>query len=251
MLFGDAVARGSAGNYVPFVLWFNFLAGFAYKIAGAGFWRVQRLGGRIGHRHRRRNADRVCSVGYPHRQRRRLGAARSKHWRQSQRQPRLAGIEHGCIVRPRLGRVGRGGATDPAAVHPGLPAQKRAALAAFDATSAHYQGVVRASLRRVADALRSLENDARVLSARAAADEGAQTSLTAVDHRYTLGVASFTQLLTAQQQAQQTRIELIADQAQRLIDSVALYQAMGGGGLVDTAVAQSPSAQTPGDVPQR
>jgi outer membrane protein TolC len=64
-------------------------------------------------------------------------------------------------------------------------------------------------------------------------------------------VASFTQLLTAQQQAQQTRIELIADQAQRLIDSVALYQAMGGGVLVDTAVAQSPSAQTPGDVPQR
>jgi hypothetical protein len=135
--------------------------------------------------------------------------------------------------------------------NPGLPAQKRAALAAFDATSAHYQGVVRASLRRVADALRSLENDARVLSARAAADESAQTSLTAVDHRYTLGVASFTQLLTAQQQAQQTRIELIADQAQRLIDSVALYQAMGGGVLVDTAVAQSPSAQTPGDVPQR
>jgi len=27
---------------VPFVLWFNFLAGFAYVIAGAGLWMQQR-----------------------------------------------------------------------------------------------------------------------------------------------------------------------------------------------------------------
>ena len=30
VLFGSAVARVDAGHYVPFVLWFNFLAGFAY-----------------------------------------------------------------------------------------------------------------------------------------------------------------------------------------------------------------------------
>lgn len=38
ILFGGASARAAAGNYVPFVLWFNFLAGFAYVIAGAGLW---------------------------------------------------------------------------------------------------------------------------------------------------------------------------------------------------------------------
>jgi len=38
ILFGDDAARVAAGNYVPFVLWFNFLAGFAYVIAGAGLW---------------------------------------------------------------------------------------------------------------------------------------------------------------------------------------------------------------------
>ena len=38
ILFGDDAARAAAGNYVPFVLWFNFLAGFAYIIAGAGLW---------------------------------------------------------------------------------------------------------------------------------------------------------------------------------------------------------------------
>ena len=31
-------ARQAAGNYVPFVLWFNFLAGFLYVIAGVGIW---------------------------------------------------------------------------------------------------------------------------------------------------------------------------------------------------------------------
>ena len=38
ILFGDAAARTAAGHYVPFVLWFNFLAGFAYVVAGVGLW---------------------------------------------------------------------------------------------------------------------------------------------------------------------------------------------------------------------
>ena len=38
VLFGDEAARAAAGNYVPFVLWFNFVAGFAYVVAGAGLW---------------------------------------------------------------------------------------------------------------------------------------------------------------------------------------------------------------------
>jgi len=41
VLFGPEAARLAAGNYVPFVLWFNFLAGFAYVAAGVGLslWR--------------------------------------------------------------------------------------------------------------------------------------------------------------------------------------------------------------------
>ena len=41
-LFGSAAARQSAGAYVPFVLWFNFLAGFAYAAAGLGIWWMRR-----------------------------------------------------------------------------------------------------------------------------------------------------------------------------------------------------------------
>ncbi len=42
ILFGDEAARTAAGHYVPFVLWFNFLAGFVYVVAGAGLWWRQR-----------------------------------------------------------------------------------------------------------------------------------------------------------------------------------------------------------------
>lgn len=37
-LFGGAEERTAAGNIVPFVLWFNFVAGFAYVIAGVGLF---------------------------------------------------------------------------------------------------------------------------------------------------------------------------------------------------------------------
>ena len=42
ILFGGEAAQASAGNFVPFVLWFNFLAGFAYVAAGTGLWHWQR-----------------------------------------------------------------------------------------------------------------------------------------------------------------------------------------------------------------
>lgn len=42
VLFIDGAARQAAGHYVPFVLWFNFLAGFAYIVAGVGLWMHRR-----------------------------------------------------------------------------------------------------------------------------------------------------------------------------------------------------------------
>jgi len=42
VLFGGADARAVAGNYIPFVVWFNFLAGFAYVTAGIGLFMQRR-----------------------------------------------------------------------------------------------------------------------------------------------------------------------------------------------------------------
>ena len=41
VLFGGNSYQKAAGNYVLFVVWFNFLAGFVYLVAGAGIWACQ------------------------------------------------------------------------------------------------------------------------------------------------------------------------------------------------------------------
>lgn len=41
-LFGGEAARLAAGAIVSFVLWFNFVAGFAYVACGLGLWQRRR-----------------------------------------------------------------------------------------------------------------------------------------------------------------------------------------------------------------
>ena len=45
VLFTTGVEHQAAGHYVPFVLWFNFSAGFVYLVAGLGLWAQQRWAG--------------------------------------------------------------------------------------------------------------------------------------------------------------------------------------------------------------
>lgn len=47
VLFGGEAARQAAGNYMPFVVWFNFLAGFAYVTAAVGLVRRQLWAARL------------------------------------------------------------------------------------------------------------------------------------------------------------------------------------------------------------
>jgi outer membrane protein TolC len=81
----------------------------------------------------------------------------------------------------------------------------------------------------VADVLRALENDAARLAALTAADLASQEALNSSERRYALGAAGYYELLLARQQAEQTRLDLIEAQAKSLANSVAFYQAMGGG----------------------
>jgi len=46
-LFGGSEIRVAAGNVVPFVLWFNFIAGFAYVVAGIGLFVWKRWAARL------------------------------------------------------------------------------------------------------------------------------------------------------------------------------------------------------------
>jgi NodT family efflux transporter outer membrane factor (OMF) lipoprotein len=116
----------------------------------------------------------------------------------------------------------------------GLKAGVKSAEAGFNAATANYRQTVLQALRNVADVLRALDNDAQILQAQAAADAAVQASLNLIQQQYLLGGVNYLQLLTAQQQAQQTQINLIAAQVQRLTDTAALYQAMGGGWVAET-----------------
>ncbi|MBL0210821.1 MAG: efflux transporter outer membrane subunit [Holophagaceae bacterium] len=113
--------------------------------------------------------------------------------------------------------------------NPGLRSNARAAEAGLDAAGANYKQTVLQALRNVADILRTIESDAQAQASLVAASQSAEQSLRLVQQQLALGAASYLQILQAQQQAQQVRINVLAIQAQRLGNTVALYQAMGGG----------------------
>ncbi|MDE2306558.1 MAG: efflux transporter outer membrane subunit [Gammaproteobacteria bacterium] len=111
----------------------------------------------------------------------------------------------------------------------GLRSGARAAEASLQAVGANYRQTVLQALRDVADALRQLDADAEVLQRQQAAYSSARRAGALVSRQYGLGVASYVQLLLAEQQIDQIHVGLIAARAARLADSAALYQAMGGG----------------------
>jgi NodT family efflux transporter outer membrane factor (OMF) lipoprotein len=109
-----------------------------------------------------------------------------------------------------------------------LLAARRAAIAAYDQAFAQYKLAVLQGFQNVADTLRAIETDARTLRAQQAAEDAAKESLVLTKQQYKLGGVDYLQLLTAQQQYQQTVISRIQAQAARYTDTVALYQSLGG-----------------------
>lgn len=118
-----------------------------------------------------------------------------------------------------------------------LRAQRRAAIDAYNQAGAQYQQTVLQAFQNVADALRALETDARSFRALREAELAARDSFRLTKEQYVLGGVSYLNLLTAQQQYQQTLIKRIQAQATRYADTAALFQALGGGWWSNTSVA--------------
>lgn len=110
-----------------------------------------------------------------------------------------------------------------------LLAQRRAAIAGFDQAAAQYQQTVLQAFQNVADVLTAIEADARTLQAQILAEDAARASLKLTMDQYRLGAANYVNLLYAQRQYQQARINRIQAQALRYTDTAALFQALGGG----------------------
>lgn len=127
-----------------------------------------------------------------------------------------------------------------------LTAKRRAAIAAYDQAAADYQSAVLTAFQNVADALTALQSDAQVLQAQFEATTSAKGSLDLTERQYQLGSVSFLNLLDAQRQYQQTRINYSQALASRYQDTAALFQALGGD-LSDaerTTLTAAPAAAT-------
>jgi NodT family efflux transporter outer membrane factor (OMF) lipoprotein len=124
-----------------------------------------------------------------------------------------------------------------------LEAERRAAIAGYDAAEAQYREAVLQAFRNVADALRALEEDARTVKAQAEADTLARDTLDLTRKQYQLGGTSYIALLVAQRQYEQAKLNLVVAQATRYADTAALFQALGGGWWNPDSAAAAPENQ--------
>jgi NodT family efflux transporter outer membrane factor (OMF) lipoprotein len=104
----------------------------------------------------------------------------------------------------------------------------RAADAALDQAGADYKTAVLTAFQNVADALHALDTDAHALEAASRAENAAQKSLGVTRRQLELGSVSYVSLLLGEQAYQQALISSIQARANRLEDTAALFQALGG-----------------------
>ncbi len=120
--------------------------------------------------------------------------------------------------------------------------QERAAKAAYVQAAEQYKSTVLQSFQNVADTLSAIDQDAQALKANGAAADAAKVTLDLSQRQYRDGYASYLSLLSAEQAYQQARIALVQAQAARYSDTVALYQALGGGWWRRTDLAKDHNA---------
>jgi len=107
--------------------------------------------------------------------------------------------------------------------------QQRAARAAYQQSAEQYRGTVLVAFQSVADTLSALDHDAETLKSTASAADAAKRSLDLSRLQYRDGYAAYLSVLNAEQAYQQSRLSLIQAEADRFTDTVALFQALGGG----------------------
>ena len=122
-----------------------------------------------------------------------------------------------------------GGLTQPLFAGGALSARKRGAEATAQAARAQYQNVVLTAFQNVADTLYALESDGRSLNATRDVEAANQQLLVHTQRQFEQGYSSRLIVLAAQQSLLQSQLARVAGNAVYLGDTVALYQALGGG----------------------
>jgi NodT family efflux transporter outer membrane factor (OMF) lipoprotein len=107
--------------------------------------------------------------------------------------------------------------------------RQRAAQAIYKQAVAQYQLTVINAFQNVADTLKSIRLDAIALNVANQTKRASLTSLNISRQQFKAGDVSILTLLTNEQIYQEAQLNLIQAQANRLSDTVALFQALGGG----------------------
>jgi NodT family efflux transporter outer membrane factor (OMF) lipoprotein len=118
-----------------------------------------------------------------------------------------------------------------------LAARQRAAQAELDAAAAQYRGVVLAAFQNVADTLYALDIDKQALRVAQAGEAAARTTHELTESQVRQGYSSQPAALAARQAWLQARAARISAYGTLLGDTVALYQALGGGVLAQDSPA--------------
>ena len=107
--------------------------------------------------------------------------------------------------------------------------RQKAAEALLDQAKEQYRSAVLAAFQNVADTLQGLQADTRALTAASVAQASADESLTITKRQLELGQVSGVAVLNAEQAYQQAVLTLAQARAARYADTVALFEALGGG----------------------
>jgi NodT family efflux transporter outer membrane factor (OMF) lipoprotein len=122
-----------------------------------------------------------------------------------------------------------GGVSQPVFEGGTLLHKERAAKAALAQAAAQYQSTVLTAYQNVADTLHASLFDADALAADVRAEASAKVTYDLTRQQLEVGYASYLSLLSAETAYQQTLLTRVQAQATRYGDTVALFQALGGG----------------------
>ncbi|MDA9401851.1 histidine kinase [Bradyrhizobium sp. CCBAU 45389] len=106
---------------------------------------------------------------------------------------------------------------------------KESKVAATEQSAAKYRSTVITAFQNVADALRAIQSDAALLRAQVEAEKTSAESLKMSQAQFKAGSTTFITVINAEQTLLTARLNRVKAQASRYADTVALYQALGGG----------------------
>lgn len=134
----------------------------------------------------------------------------------------------GLVAAPSILGSIAGGIAAPLYHGGALKAQRRAAVDAYESELGVYRQTLLVAFGQIADVLRALQHDAELLGTETAAVTASKAALELAQDAYAAGRGSLVQVLDAQRLYAQALLGYARAKGQRYLDTVLLFEAMGG-----------------------